>query len=133
MLEEVLKAIEKANEQETKIILEAAICKRESQLSGGEIIWFEYTQREVEDGEKVITHMMEIQRQRRTEILEYVSRANAVETEEFLSAAMDRKRRLFPEWDILYLAMPKGDSEERRRTLKSVLEWEDKYGSQTNR
>ena len=43
--------------------------------------------------------------------------ANSSDIEVILHAAIKRKRQLFPDWDILYLAIPKHDAEERQTTL----------------
>lgn len=52
-----------------------------------------------------------------TDLLETILTANPSDIEVILHAAIERKRLLFPDWDILYLAIPKHDAEERQATL----------------
>ena len=39
--------------------------------------------------------------------------ADPEEIEKLISAVLQRKRELFPEWDVVYFALPKKDKEER--------------------
>lgn len=57
------------------------------------------------------------------EILMKIENAELGEIDELLGASMDRKRELFPEWEILYLAMPKYDSQRWKQILDQVYEY----------
>lgn len=48
--------------------------------------------------------------------------ADPEEIEKLISAVLRRKRELFPEWDVVYFALPKKDKEERKRMAKLALE-----------
>ena len=43
------------------------------------------------------------------EILDEIRKADSVEIDILMDAVFDRKRILYPEWDIQYLALPKKD------------------------
>ncbi len=57
------------------------------------------------------------------QIMERIKQANPEETNQLLNAAMDRKRELFPEWEISYLAMPKKNTSQWKRTLRLVYKY----------
>lgn len=54
------------------------------------------------------------------EVFMKIEEAGLEEIDELLSAALDRKRELFPEWEIVYLAMPKKDTQQWKRILDQV-------------
>ena len=58
-----------------------------------------------------------------TELISVIQSADASELEDILDAAIKRKRELFPDWDILYLAIPKNDADERMRTYDYIRQW----------
>ena len=39
--------------------------------------------------------------------LQNIKKANAKEVDEILDAAMERRRQLFPDWEMVYYARPK--------------------------
>lgn len=52
----------------------------------------------------------------RNEVLSSILEADEDFIEDILAAAMNRKKRLYPDWEIRYLALPRGtDREERNR------------------
>ena len=53
-----------------------------------------------------------------------IGRASQKRTDMVLNAAMKRKRELFPDWDIVYMALPKNSPEERVKLLQRILETE---------
>ena len=57
------------------------------------------------------------------EVLVYTKNADDTQVEQILNAALDRKRELFPDWDIQYLAVPKHDYKERQLTLEYIVRW----------
>lgn len=57
------------------------------------------------------------------EILLKIEKAELAEIDELLGAAIDRKRELFPEWEILYLAMPKYDTKGWKQILDQVYSY----------
>ena len=56
-------------------------------------------------------------------VLESIRNADTTEIGDILEAAVQRKRELYPEWEMVYLALPKNDPQERKRTLEWV--WKD--------
>ncbi len=54
------------------------------------------------------------------EVYRKIEEAGLEEVDELLGAAIDRKRELFPDWEILYLAMPKGDTQKWKETLGQI-------------
>ena len=55
------------------------------------------------------------------ELITAIRSANASEIEDILHLAIEKKRQLFPDWDIIYLALPKTDKYERKRTLDYLV------------
>ena len=58
------------------------------------------------------------------EIIEQIMKADTSRIDDLLHAVFERKRALYPQWDILYLAIPRDDWNERRRILESALQME---------
>ena len=58
------------------------------------------------------------------EIIEQIMKADTSRIDDLLHAVFERKRTLYPQWDILYPAIPRDDWDERRRILESVLQME---------
>lgn len=54
-------------------------------------------------------------------ILERIDAATTSEIDGILHVALERKRELYPEWDIYYVAVPKEEGETRQKTLESIL------------
>lgn len=54
------------------------------------------------------------------EVYMKVEEAGMEEIDELLGAAIERKRELFPDWEILYLAMPKRDTQKWKEILDQV-------------
>ena len=52
------------------------------------------------------------------DLLKEIECADAEKVEDIISAAFKRKRELYPQWDLIYLAMPKNKPEERKATLE---------------
>lgn len=52
-----------------------------------------------------------------------IEEAGKEEIDELLAAAIERKRELFPQWEILYLALPKGDTQKWKETLNQVYSY----------
>lgn len=59
------------------------------------------------------------------EVYMKIEEAGVEEIDELLSAAIDRKRELFPEWEILYLALPKRDTQKWQEILNQVYSYLD--------
>lgn len=144
-IQEILDRVQGMNKQETKIILEAVIRKRESQLDGGEVIWREFTRDEVahikeicaramtiraEDGPDEELNDAQVEKRWKEDLLRQIACADEMEIEDILSIAMKRKEELYPQWDMVYLALQKDDLEKRRATLTSLLRWEEMYIAQ---
>ena len=55
-------------------------------------------------------------------ICEYISRAGAETVDQILDAAFKRRRELFPDWDMIYFALPKNNPKERKMILEQVLD-----------
>ena len=56
-----------------------------------------------------------------------ISNADIAQIDILLEAAFARKRELYPQWDIQYMALPKDDWEERRKILEFALEMENRF------
>ena len=56
------------------------------------------------------------------EIVDYVEKATEEEVDCILNAVFQRRRKLFPDWDMIYFALPKNDPAERKRLLEQSLE-----------
>ena len=63
--------------------------------------------------------MEELQRQ--------IRNADSTQIDILLEAAFARKRELYPQWDIQYMALPRDDWEERRKILDYVLKMETQF------
>ena len=61
------------------------------------------------------------------ELRRQISNADVAQIDILLEAAFARKRELYPQWDIQYMAMPKDDWEERRKILEFALEMEKRF------
>ena len=59
------------------------------------------------------------------ELVEKIASADEEEIEYILTAAVERKRELYPTWEITYLALPKDHIDERLRTLEFIRKWID--------
>ena len=60
------------------------------------------------------------------QILSYIRSTADSQLEQILSAALDRKRVLFPDWDIQYIAVPKNDPREQEILLEFISKWTQK-------
>ena len=56
------------------------------------------------------------------QIVDYVEKATEEELDGILNAVFQRRRKLFPDWDMIYFALPKNDPAERKRLLEQALE-----------
>ena len=61
-------------------------------------------------------------------VLERICSAGRDEIDLYMKAAVERYREVFPEWEILYMAIPKNDPEDRRRTIQYIIEMLKKNG-----
>jgi hypothetical protein len=61
------------------------------------------------------------------ELRKQIRKADREQIDILLEAAFARKRELYPQWDIQYMALPKDDWEERRRILEFALEMEARF------
>lgn len=50
-----------------------------------------------------------------------IKAADAEEIDEILDMAMERRRELYPDWDMAYLAVPKGAPEGTREIYEKLL------------
>ena len=55
------------------------------------------------------------------EVLAYIEDADALEIDPILNAITRRYCRLFPDWDILFLSLPR-EPEQRKHQLEQMLE-----------
>lgn len=58
--------------------------------------------------------------------LHWMKSANQEEIDRILDEAIKRRKELFPGWDMMYIALPKEDLEERKRILEYILYIEGK-------
>ena len=59
-------------------------------------------------------------------IIREIEQANHEETEALMEVIFERKRQLYPDWDICYLALPKEDWKERELILRGIVSLEEK-------
>ena len=48
--------------------------------------------------------------------------ATEEEIDAVLNTALNQRRKMFPDWDMIYLALPKSNIEERREALKYAMD-----------
>ena len=58
------------------------------------------------------------------QLFEAIRQADRELLEEIMREISLRYRRDFPDWDVIYLAIPKGDAQKRAETLR----WLEKHG-----
>lgn len=61
------------------------------------------------------------------ELIKQIGKMDADTIEKLTDAVFERKRELFPQWDIVYLAMPKNNWEERKRILDMANQLEERF------
>ena len=61
------------------------------------------------------------------DIKQQISKADSAQIDILMDAVFARKRELYPQWDIQYMALPKDDWEERKRILEFALEMEERF------
>ena len=59
------------------------------------------------------------------ELVEKIVAADEEDIEHILTATIERKRELYPTWEITYLALPKDHIDERLQTLEFIRKWID--------
>ena len=57
-------------------------------------------------------------------VYRYIMQADGELTDALLQAVLERRKLLFPDWEMLYIALPKQDAEKRAAILKGMLELE---------
>lgn len=58
-----------------------------------------------------------------TEVIKAIDElATQEEIDAVLNVALNRRRKMFPDWDMTYIALPKNDLEERRHTIEYAME-----------
>jgi hypothetical protein len=55
-------------------------------------------------------------------ILDQIEKANQQELQEIMDSIQERYAQILPQWDILYLALPKEDCDERRNLIRKILD-----------
>ena len=55
------------------------------------------------------------------DVLKRVGTADASEIDEILWACIQRRRALYPDWDFVFVSMPKDDPQERKRILHGLI------------
>lgn len=59
-----------------------------------------------------------------------ISKADSMQIDILMDAVFDRRRTLYPEWDIQYLALTKTDWMERKHILENMLSIESRIREQ---
>ena len=54
-----------------------------------------------------------------------IEQADGYIVEEIILALQRRYQKLYPEWEIQFISVPREDSEERKRILERILQMED--------
>ncbi len=55
------------------------------------------------------------------EILEAIEEADALRIDKYLDAAINRKRELYPAWEITYIAMERQSGKEKWEAVHKIL------------
>ena len=55
------------------------------------------------------------------EAISFILQANDMEIHEIMEAVSARYQNAFPDWDVVYIALPKNDTEARKRILDYAL------------
>jgi len=61
------------------------------------------------------------------EIIRRIRHANKRELEITLEAAKEREKALYPEWEVISIALPRNDWEHRRYCLDLLLKMENEH------
>ena len=56
------------------------------------------------------------------EVLNIIENAGDFEMDDIMQAIRRRYQKFYPDWEVLYIACPKNDSEERQKTLELILD-----------
>ena len=64
------------------------------------------------------------------ELKRQISKADSAQIDGLMDAVFARKRELYPQWDIQYVALPKDDWDEREKILKYALAMEERFRKQ---
>lgn len=54
-------------------------------------------------------------------ILAGIEQADDFEINEIINAVIRRYQAVFPDWEVMFLSLPKNDPEERRKALQSII------------
>ena len=55
------------------------------------------------------------------EILKRIGSTDTFEIDEILWACIQRRRALYPDWDFVFVSLPKNDPQERKRILCGLI------------
>lgn len=61
------------------------------------------------------------------ELIKQIGKMDADTIEKLTDVVFERKRELFPQWDIVYLTLPKNNWEERKRILDMANQLEERF------
>ena len=64
--------------------------------------------------------------QTREKVLQYIDHADDTDLSEFVQAFVARYHRLFPDYEIIFLSMPKNDPAQREWILRHALHMLDR-------
>ena len=56
-----------------------------------------------------------------SEILRRIERADDLEIGEVIQAVIRRYQKIYPEWEAIFLTIPRNDPEERKRIMEMIL------------
>ena len=56
------------------------------------------------------------------DIMEFIKSMNAEEIDLTMQALIIRKREIYADWEMIYMAIPKKDPAERKRTIQYIIE-----------
>ncbi len=62
-----------------------------------------------------------------SQFLREIEKMDSTELDAILHAAMERHRVLFPDWEIVYVSLPRNDLEMREKYLKMMMEFLEKH------
>ena len=54
-------------------------------------------------------------------VMDRIGHADDIEINEIIQAVIRRYQRVYPDWEVVFLALPKNDPVERKRLLETIL------------
>ena len=59
-------------------------------------------------------------------LIQTIEQADGELVDEIIQALQRRYQKLYPQWEVMFLSVPREDCEERRRILERIFQMEDR-------